>query len=213
MPTKCTARIEKGISFYGFVMACAREMGAGQTMRGEPNDTPIPETFEPSKVHLEQIDKAVKRLAVLEKMTKTMAASRANKAYLQEIKFQKERIRKSNKLKQKYEAMLSQIQQWQPPTKGHVEFKRFMIEQVRSTIMFDCDTGYHIRKAAENKLLTGDEWLAKETETAKHNIKYHIKENKEEVERSEGRTRWMKALRESLNQKGEQHGEYTSSTR
>jgi len=71
--------------------------------------------------------------------------------------------------------------------------KRFMIEQIESSIKFDC----HNHKS-DIKKLSGDEWMEKEVNSAIRNIKYHSEGHIKEIERIKRRNKWVKDLRESL---------------
>jgi hypothetical protein len=64
MPTGFTADICKGaeVSFEDFAMTCARAFGALYSMRDEPMDAPIPETFVASGYHADELEKAKARL-------------------------------------------------------------------------------------------------------------------------------------------------------
>jgi hypothetical protein len=59
MPTGYTADIKNGISFKTFAMNCARAFGACVTLRDEPGGgDKIPEAFEASTYHAQQVEKA-----------------------------------------------------------------------------------------------------------------------------------------------------------
>lgn len=81
MPTGYTAAIADGISFTNYAMGCARAFGALIEMRDEPSDAPIPEEFKPSTYHLEELQKAQKKLHNLCKMSFGEAEGRAMVAY------------------------------------------------------------------------------------------------------------------------------------
>ena len=71
MPTGYTARVKDGTvtEFKDFAMGCARAMGACISMREAAHDAEIPEQFEPSPYHTEQLAKAKADLAAFEAMT------------------------------------------------------------------------------------------------------------------------------------------------
>lgn len=196
MPTGYTAAIEKGIDFKTFAWSCARGMGALVMMRDEPADAPIPERFEPCNYHTEKIEEARARLAELDAMTLEDAAIRAKASFDEEVKHKEDGIAKADSLRRKYEAMLASVLAWRPPTTDHEGFKKFMLDQIWDSINFDCGTDYYERMTP--RLLSPAEWLAKAKTEAMKEIGYNAEEHEKEVERTEKRNAWVKALRESL---------------
>lgn len=196
MPTGYTAAIENGIDFKTFVWGCARGMGALIMMRDDPADAPIPERFEPSDYHPKKIDEARATLAKLEAMTSEDAATCAKAAFDEEVKRREDGIAKADSLRRKYEAILAQVREWRPPTKDHEGLKRFMAEQIQSSIDFDCGTDFYERMTP--RLLDPMEWLAKEQVKAMKEIGYHATEQEKEVQRTNERNAWVQALRSSL---------------
>lgn len=196
MPTGYTAAIAEGITFEKFAMNCARAFGACITMRDDPADKPIPDEFEPSTWHVERIteaEKEIKKLAMIDVKT---ASELAEIEYKEQMREHEESIRKDNGLLQKYNAMLLKVRNWNPPTPDHVKFKEFMIEQIESSIKFDCISDYRLEHAP--KLLTGEEWISKKRAQAVRDLDYHTRENQAEITRAADRTAWVKALRGSL---------------
>lgn len=196
MPTGYTAHIADGITFNEFVMVCARGMGALIMMRDEPMDAPIPERFEPSDYHGKEKVVAEMELNRLRSMTPVETEDAARAEFMEESARHVEAMQKNDDLLQKYEAMLADVRAWQPPTPDHEGMKKFMVEQITGSIDFDCDNGYYRENAP--KRLNGSEWLKKKIAAARHDIDYHRKEHDKEVERTESRNAWLKALRDSL---------------
>jgi len=196
MPTGYTAAIKDGISFETFVMDCARAFGACVTMRDDPKDKPIP-TFETSSYNQVQLKEAKKRLAELKEMTPFDAVQGANAEYDLIIANAKKGIEVDLALKEAYLSMLSEVRKWTPPTPDHVGLRDFMVEQIESSIKFDCNRTWHT-KALNSKKLTGEEWIAEEFAKTYLNIDYHTGEQKKEEERVSGRNKWVDDLRRSL---------------
>jgi hypothetical protein len=195
MPTGYTANLYKGkdVSFPEFVMRCARTFGALVTMRDEPIDAPIPEEFKPSNYHIEQLEKARQRLAEVESWDDAEAEAEAEKAYREALRYRQDTLSRNAAIRQRYENMLARVKEWAPPTPDHRELKNFMIQQLESSIDFDCkyDPG-------EPQRLSGPEYKAQQIANAQRDIDYHTKEHAKEVERAKQRTDWIRALRGSL---------------
>lgn len=196
MPTGYTAAIADDITFNDFAMNCARAMGALVMMRDEPTGAQIPERFEPSDYHVKAIAKAKESLLLLEAMSAAEATEKAKLAFTEETEYRNSAMQKNDDLRKKYTSMLQQVQAWEPPTQDHNGFKAFMVEQINSSIDFDCNNSYYMER--NPILLSGDEWLECETAKAKKDLDYHTAENEKEIERTEARNRWVKELRDSL---------------
>lgn len=197
MPTGYTAAIADDITFNDFAMRCARAMGALVMLRDEPSDAPIPERFEPTDYHTKKIAEANAKLLELHGMSEAEATAAAQAAFAEETAARNLAIHKSNELRQKYQTMLEHVQAWEPPTPDHDGFKTFMVEQITGSIDFDCNNSYYMER--KPILFSGKEWLERETANAKKDLDYHTQENTKEIERTEGRNRWIKELRDSLN--------------
>ena len=196
MPTGYTAAIADDITFNDFAMQCARAMGALVMMRDEPHGAPIPERFEPSDYHTKKIDEANVTIERLRGMTEAEADQAASDAYDAAIAAQAAAILRNDMLREKYNAMLAKVEAWESPSADHNGFKKFMVEQITSSIGFDCDNRYY--RDQKHTKLTGADWLAQEEAKARKGVAYHEAENTKEIERTEGRNRWVKELRDSL---------------
>lgn len=198
MATGYTHKIKDGITFEQFAMGCARAFGACVEMRDDPSDVPIPEKFEPSIYHKKALAECRKTLAKIEGMKAVECDAESEKEYSHAKKLCEKRIREGQELAEKYKAMLCQIANYTPPSKDHEGFKKFMIEQVSESLKFDYGVGYDTRELASLRKLSAKEWKAEAIKKAKDDIAYHTKEDKEECARAEGRTLWVKQLRDSL---------------
>jgi DNA repair exonuclease SbcCD ATPase subunit len=198
MPTGYTAAIADGISFEKFVWSCARAMNALIMMRDEPSDAPIPERFEPASFYAEKIEQARAEVSSLKSLTREQAYAESVAAFQRDLKAHDDAIAKATELRNKYNAMLAKVVQWEPPTPEHNGFKAFMLEQLHSSIKFDCDTGYYEKHPPECK--TTDGWHILAIAEAERQLAYYEKAQAEEIERTESRNAWLKALRESVPQ-------------
>lgn len=192
MPTGYTAAVADGtITEFGpFVMQCARAMGACITMRDDPSDAPIPERFEPSTYYEEHLEDARKRLSWLRSLTpaeqETEAEAEHTKALEGHRKFNADRERENTR----YQAMIDKVAVWSPPTEDHENLKDFMLEQLRISIS--------TYENPEPTRLSGDAWYAKALGDAMSEVDWLEEKNAEEIERTEGRNKWLRELRASL---------------
>jgi hypothetical protein len=198
MPTGYTADIAKGISFEEYVWSCARAFGACVTMRDEPTGAPIPERFEISDYHVNRLAEARAERERIVAMTNAEADNEAVIEYERARAAHKSRLDDKRALKVKYLAMRAKAEAWTPPSEAHEEFRRFMIQQIDSSIDGDCCEKY----MEIPKLRAGSEWRKEKLASIDHDIQYHHDENAKEIARTETRNVWLLALRASVPQPG-----------
>ena len=197
MPTGYTADIKNGITFKKFAMNCSRAFGALVMMRDDPADAPIPKSFQPSRYHKDRLAEAKAELARLQKMPIVTAGLAAEGEYQESERRRLAALNKSRELRDKYAEMLAKVRAWKPPTTDHEGLKEFMIEQIESSIDFDCNEKYWNKKSVRQ---AGAEWLSAKIEKAKRDIAYHTEEYEKECKRAKERTEWVSALRKSLSE-------------
>ncbi|KKN59536.1 hypothetical protein LCGC14_0541500 [marine sediment metagenome] len=196
MPTGYTDAIKKGITFKEYALGCARAFGALITMRDEPQSEPIPDEFQPSVYHAEALVEAKAELERLNSMSLGEALDHAENEYEAKKRDIDSAVEANSKLMDQYNAMLEQVQAWQSPTPEHNKLKEFMVEQIKSSIEFDGMGDYYAEHSAV-RLIAAD-WLEQKRADAQKDIEYHTKHYDEEVERTNRRNKWVRDLRDSL---------------
>ncbi len=195
MPTGYTSKIYNGDnqSFKEFAMGCARAFGALIHMRDDGMETPIrPDIVSDyAKKHVEE---AQAKIAWLHALTPKECEAEARKQYGDAMEYYNKTVKERMALQTRYEMMLAQVEAWKPPTKDHEGLKKFMIEQLTTSIEGDCDMRYF----PVPQRITGEQWLADHLESAAKDIEYFSKEQKEEEERVNGRNEWVEQLQNSL---------------
>lgn len=195
MPTGYTCKVQSGdiTEFKDFAMECARAFGALVHMRDNPQDAEIPEVIEPSTFYAKELDKATADLAALEAMDDETIRERAADANVKAEKYYHDEVARRHAERARYYAMLDKVRAWTPPTPDHEDLKRFMTEQLCTSIDFDCK---YVPDRPVPKSPT--EWLNKQREELKRSIERYTEENNKEIARAAERTAWIKALREAL---------------
>ena len=194
MPTAYTADISKGITFKEYALLCARNFGATITMRDEPLDAEIPE-FKPSDYHVKRIYEIQKEINTLENLTKDGVIQYAHQEYLDELRNARTHNDAVKNLETKYKGMLVVVSLWTPPTEDHIRLKEFMLEQLETSIKYDCNHFYDIDDIVQKD---ADEWLNDKISSLYKSLSYSADEYTKEVERTNDRNKWVKALRDSL---------------
>lgn len=195
MPTGYTSYICDGKIDCGtdFIMICARAFGALVEMRDNPLDAIIPEEFKPSNYHKEQIEKHKQQFERYSNMTIEEAEMLVEEEYKEELKRKSDYAIDKQSQKRKYIKVLNEVKNWEPPTKDHVELKKFAIEQIETSIEWDCYIYEEqiIKKSAE-------EFINNRVQEAIENMAYHAKDWQKEIEIVKNRNLWIKQLRDSL---------------
>lgn len=194
MPTGYTSDIKDGISFEQFVWTCARGFGALVLMRDEPLGAPIPARFEPSPYYAESVTKAETALAKFRALTTEQASAECVAEHQAALQSWAQRCEEKKALREKYLRMLAKVKEWQPPTPEHVGLRDFMVQQLTDSMDWDCSTKYDTRPEA----MTTEAWLAAVIQRAERDLERAKESLREEIERTEGRNQWLKALRESV---------------
>lgn len=196
MPTGYTFDLYEGndIAFPDFVMKCARAFGALIEMRDYPMDATIPDKFEASSYHTEQLEKAEADVARIKAWDDTEADSQSQLAYDRAQRKYEESLANKAAMRERYEAMLAQVKAWTPPTREHQGLKDFMVEQLEESIGHDCSTDY----LTVPERLTGAAYKEQQLHSARWNAFYHTEHGEADKKRANERTTWIRALRQSL---------------
>ena len=197
MPTGYTHAVQDGkiTSLREFALSCARGMGVCIAMRDDPADTPIPERFEPSTAyHDEHIATAKRTLETAPGLTAKECDVLAQADFEAEMEGHLKYAKSRDDARLNYKNMIAKVEAWKP----HEDInglKNFMLEQLRSSIDFDCSESYQPEPPIR---LTGEQWRRKQLERASKDLAYHEKERAAEIRRTEDRNRYLARLRESL---------------
>ena len=195
MPTGYTEVIENGGTFEEFVWTCARAMGACVTMRDEPFDAPIPEVFQPSPYYKERFNEGTAKIKAILDMTDDEVTKRQLLDNIKIRAFNEKEQARAERLRQRYEEILTKVEEWCPPSPDHCGLKEFMIQQIQL-----CRQDYQPYKKPEKPVLAPDEWRRREVLEISGDLAY-IKESWEkEEERVAFRNLWLKQLRDSVPQ-------------
>ncbi len=175
-----------------FVWDCARAFGALVLMRDDPKNAIVPE-FEPSTYARDARLKDEADLKRILAMTDEERDAEAEKDRVAEADRRLKSNAESAANRQRCRDMLAKVEAWLPPTPGHENLKKFMVEQLETTI--DGNADLYTDPPA---VVSGAEWRAQRIENLRRSIGYYAKADAEEVARTAERNVWVKALRESV---------------
>ncbi len=195
MPTGYTATLmDKGEPFQNFALRCARAFGALVMMRDDPMDAPIP-TFEPSQYSLVGGEQAKALREHLLSMTDEDRIVYGQAEKEKEIAMLENLLVTETVQNARLLGMRDEVTRWNPPTQDHVGLKDFMLQQIKVSL----GTGdYYQQRIRECRAKFARDYYDKAVEKATHDIEYHEKAYREELERTASRNRWITELRASL---------------
>jgi hypothetical protein len=165
MPTGYTAVLYDGDQdFETFAMGCARAFGALVTLRDSSPTLRSPTSSSRADYYVKQAEIAEQMIAEIEAWTPEQADEKAREMHRAAMVAWRREEDVRNERKVRYEAMLVQVEAWEPPTPDHVEMKQFMADQLRSSLDFDCK-GYDEFKPERH---TGSVYREKPPPSAPH---------------------------------------------
>ena len=186
MPSGFTAALYDGEqSFKEFVLHCACSRFYDMSA--------LPKKWIANSYYKDRLAEYRAELAKAEKMTMTEAEREANKEYAKAWKEFEKNQRERVGTKDRLLAMRNQVADWAPPTKDHEALKKFMLEQIASTIEHDT-------KLSEFRLerKTSSDWLCEKIAGLKQDIEYAEQCYAKEVQQTKQRNDWCYALLTSL---------------
>lgn len=186
----------KDVSFADFASTCSRAWGARIMERDSDWDAPYAPR-EMSTYKAESLLKALNDYNTFMNMSDSEWLDNQDAACAEYLKSEGESNVTRLKRLNAYNGMLDQVKAWEPPTDEHVNFKTFMIEQIESSIEFDCkDYGDKYRPSMLNQ--TVDEYKATKLSDINREIDYSMKEIAAEINRVRESNKWVQDLVESL---------------
>lgn len=195
MPTGYTADLHDGkdVTFREFALKCSRAMGAAIMQRDEDPNVEIKlRTVE--DYYYENVEKARTALAkALSRSTEYWDEEQQRE--IQEAReYRWKHLEDKTSLEERYNAMLAEVRAWNPPTSEHEGLKKFMIEQLESSIDFDCiDWTPEVPER-----LDVAEYADKKIASLASSYKHAVDNLAKEQERVAEQNAWVIALKDSL---------------
>ena len=201
MPTGYTAALYEGEqSFEQFVWRIARGFGALIHLRDESPKSKITLPDDESEDtrrtnHLtEQLEKYIKELHFLNNATKVQLRQKLDSEHFENV----ERLKQSRKNERdrfkRYSKMMKKVLNWIPPTDDHIRLKKLMIEQINTSIEYDCH-GMNDPLPRKKALKI---WLKETKDSVQRSIVYYTEELKEQDKKDTGAKDWIIALDNSV---------------
>jgi hypothetical protein len=164
-------------------------------LRDEPVTDEIPE-FESSDHNKKCLEDAERQLAEFNTMSEADKLAMFERESVSRIKSAKEGIERKQQQLDRYKSMLEKAKAFKAPTKAHAEYAKFLVQQLEESIRFDCGGDFYEKQLEEQPEF--DDWCDSKLESLLHDIKYHRKAMREEIQRTETRNKWVRDLKASL---------------
>lgn len=184
----------KNVTFNDFIMKCTRAMGVAIMQRDESIDVPLVDEEQPSTYHRDALGMAIAELVLLRGLSLNEWARREQESRTKATKEVSASIKEAGEVRVRYESMLAQVQAWTPPTPEHQGIKDFMVEQLTSSIQFDCSVKYLTMPS----VLSAEDYRARRIAQAEKALEYHRTEWQKDQDRAASRNKWVADLRASL---------------
>ncbi len=196
MPTGYTEAVATGkiTDFNEYALLCARAFGACILLRDEPLDSNIPE-FAPSEHYAASLAEAENELAEFEAMNESQRRQLHADEHAKNVETADRWIAENLAQRERYEAMLSKAKAFKSPSPDHDKYAEFLVEQLESSIKFDCGTEYYENLKRE---MPFSEWQSKKRETLLRTVAYREQSNREEIARTASRNTWVRKLKDAL---------------
>lgn len=137
-------------------------------------------TAEDELLELEGLDDATWRL----KWDEAMAA--------EQDRLEKYNIQKMSE-SLRYIQMIDKVKDWEPPTEKHADMKSFMIEQLESSLKFDCEGAYQAFKPTPFQ-----EWKKYKLDCARRDVIKYYNDVQKHSSRKQEYIDWVDQLLESV---------------
>lgn len=197
MPTGYTADIVNDQSFEDYVLGCARAFGA--CLHQQDNDlAEKPKLQEINLYYTNRIEETEQQLNTFNKMSHKDQVDWGQEEKSRQLHSINESLEKKKTLLIKYNIMLDKVNSWIPPSKDHVEFKKFMISQIEDSINWDCSTNYYTVEYSRIKDMIPLEFYNAMVSQLNKDLLYYKEQLHKEETRTLERNFWIKSLYESL---------------
>jgi hypothetical protein len=202
MPTGYTDKVLKGSTFEEFALDTASAFSHLAQSINEKGDlhAPLPDPEKAARsYHDERVAEAQKTLKNSLKMSFASAARKAQKEYDEEKQSLTEALSQTIQNGFKLEKMIQQVLEYEAPdTEAHKAHKKYMLDQLKTTMEHDADPKYYNERLGELKLLTAQEWKEKTIKQAKSDIEYHSAEAEKDRARARESVSFLANLRAAV---------------
>ena len=204
MPTGYTAAVQDGTitEFRDYALRCARAFGPCVMQRDDDPSDPPKEQGEDS-YYQKMVDHQLEEIEALKHFTDKELEFYERNHLGEELKRIEEIIKEKELDKIRYESMLEKVRNYNPPSSEYENYKNFMIEQLESSIKWDCRNDYYSDelvkvKSTLNDIPNGEKIRENRLQLLLKDLEYCRNKLAEEKESVDKANQWIRQLYESL---------------
>lgn len=204
MPTGYTAEIYEGkdVKFKDFAMDCARSFGAFASLRDTP-EAELPESIQLDVSFYENIvEDSRKKIIDIENLSDEEISAIIKKDRSEKISDLEKEIENKKTIRKNYESMLKEAKSWNPPSKEHSNLKKFMIEQLETSIQYDCNVEApedELKRVSNSAPESVERYRKNVVSSAEDDIEFYTEKIHKMIAKNYDTNLWIKQLRESFN--------------
>lgn len=197
MPSYYTEPVGKGEldDFSQFALKCSRAMGVAIMQRDEDGNAPLRIERKPDTHYRDTAEKYAAEVRRLEAASDDELQAEQLDQVAEENAHRADHLRRTGETVARYEAMLDKVNEWEPPTAEHANFKKFMRDQLVESIKFDGPISNYRQPAVMKPV---EEYRAEQLATARRMRDTYEQNWREEQERVESRAKWIEDFLGSL---------------
>ncbi len=155
---------------------------------------PVPLVL-PKHGHKQVADGYREELARVEAMTSEEVLGMADASFVAVTSTRDSLISTGKSRVLKYNAMLTKVESWTPPTEQHQGLKDFLVQNLLEAVS-SCDVAFYERTKPFHQ--TGEGWRQAEIKRLQGLVEHHDREYAAELKRVEEQNAWLTLLHESL---------------
>ena len=173
-------------------------MGACIALRDDPLNADLPDNVGFSDYHTGRIAESNAEFLRLKEMDDAAKMEFGKASITATRNSLEDGLIKARSTRNRLTSMMAEVIAWKPPTPDHEGLKKFMVEQLQTTIDFDGDGSYYEHEIQRISLKRPMQVWQEALENAKNDVAYHKEEARKDVERNAARNEWVKQLKESV---------------
>lgn len=201
MPTGYTAGIQDGTytEFRDYALHAARNFGAC-IMQRDDSAKDLPKFREESAYYKDAYTDALKAYLEWIKSDDEQKLNKFNNDKEIDIKYHLSSIERNNVELERYKKFLNWSKSYNPPTRDHLGYKNFLVEQITSSIDWDCSSSYHENEINRINSRVFETWCEEKEEALYEKCTYSLDGWLKEQKRVRESNKWIQDLYDSLDE-------------
>lgn len=195
MPSGYTCGVQEGkiTDVKDFILTCSRGFGAFIHMRDDNLNTEI-KYQEVGEYYPRRLEQAKREFEEFKQLSDEDIQKQLDERYEAKVKENRESLKRFDEQRQRYLDMIEKVKEWNPPTEDHIKLKEFALDQLNSSLDFDCNESMrncYLEEPIKDNL---NEYKQGKIKRYLKDIEYYSKYYREEIEEVEKANKWIDDL-------------------